>query len=262
MTAALTLLFYLAVLALVVGCFVYLRTHRGERDREVTVAATYPLRDLEEAFKHPAVLAGWEHTMSLQFTPGEDGPEIIVWPEEVALFAFDLGPLGAIRFRRGAVKAGLGPSEGTDEQCSVVIAGTRAEIARKISQILQEVYQVDDAKTVDVKAVFRWSAKRTHPVWLTGSSGVDRGNRKSLMIVQLGLYLMVFKAAVGSLCGRTGIGTHGAVCKALHDLGLGGWRAPWTSFDNLILVAAVGITVFYWKKYIYKRKPHGAPGSA
>ncbi len=45
MIQALALLFYLAVLALVVGCFVYLRVHRGEGAREVIVAATYPLRD-------------------------------------------------------------------------------------------------------------------------------------------------------------------------------------------------------------------------
>jgi hypothetical protein len=265
MTAALALLFYLAVLALVVGCFVYLHAHRGEGDREVILAATYPLRDLEEAFKYPAVLEGLEHTMSLQFTPGENGPEIVLWPEEVALFTFDLGPLGAIRFRRSALKADLQPGEVSDDQCSVVITGSRAEIARKISQILQEVYQVDDTKLVDVKTVFRWSAKRTRPVRLTGLTGVDREKRKSWMVALLLLYLLVFKAAVGSLCGHPGSGPggeHRAVCETLDGLGLGKWRDPWTSLDSLFLLLALGGTVGYWKRYFAKRKPHGTPGSA
>ncbi len=52
--------------------------------------------------------------MSLEFTPGEDGPEIIVGPEEVILFAFDLDPLAEGRFRSGAQKAGMEPTEDMD----------------------------------------------------------------------------------------------------------------------------------------------------
>ncbi len=36
-----------------------------------------------------------------------------------------------------------------------LVPGPRAEIARKISQVLQDLYQVDDGKAVDVKAVFQ-----------------------------------------------------------------------------------------------------------
>jgi hypothetical protein len=157
MAEALALLFYLAVLALVVGCFVYLRKHRGEKPGEVIIATTVPLGELATVFRHEAALAGWsQQTISLEFTPGEDGPLMVVEPGEVILMGFYPDPLASGRFRRAAAKAGLEPPENPDDdQYSVTVIGTRTEIANKISQVLQELYQVDAGRTVEVRTVFQ-----------------------------------------------------------------------------------------------------------
>jgi hypothetical protein len=159
MTAFLALLFYLAVLAIVVGCFVYLRRHRGERPGEVMIAETIPLGELATVFQYEAAVTGWSHqVIHLEFKPGEEGPHMLVEPgepEEVILLGFYSDPLAAERFRRATAKAGLEPFEDRDEgQYSVTVPGTRTEAARKISQVLQELYQVDAGRTVEVRVVF------------------------------------------------------------------------------------------------------------
>jgi len=156
MTASLALLFYLAVLAVVVGCFVYLRKHRGERPGEVIIAETIPLGELATVFRYEAALTGWSHqVIGLEFKPGEDGPQLVVEPEEVILMGFYSDPLASGRFRSAAAKAGLEPPEDPDDdQYSVTVTGTRTEIASKISQVLQALYQVDASRTVEVRVVF------------------------------------------------------------------------------------------------------------
>jgi hypothetical protein len=156
MTEALSLLFYLAVLALVVGCFVYLRKHRGEVPGQVTIAETVSLGELATVFRHEAALAGWSHqVIDLEFKPGEDGPQMVVEPEEVILMGFYPDPLASGRFRSAAAKTGLAPFEDSDDgQYSVTVTGTRAEIASKISQVLQELYQIDARRTVEVRVAF------------------------------------------------------------------------------------------------------------
>jgi hypothetical protein len=157
MTEALSLLFYLAVLALVVGCFVYLRKHRGEVPRQVTIAETVSLGELATVFRYEAALGGWSHqVIGLEFKPGEDGPQMVVEPGEVILVGFYPDPLASGRFRRAAAKAGLEPFEDPDDgQYSVTVTGTRTESASKISQVLQELYQVDAGRTVEVRVVFK-----------------------------------------------------------------------------------------------------------
>jgi hypothetical protein len=159
MTEALALLFYLAVLALVVGCFVYLLRHRGKRPGELTVVSTVPLGELATVFQYGAAFTDWSHqVIHLEFKPGEEGPHMLVEPgepEEVILLGFYPDPLAAERFRRATAKAGLEPFEDRDEgQYSVTVPGTRTESARKISQVLQELYQVDVSRTVEVRLVF------------------------------------------------------------------------------------------------------------
>ena len=161
MTEDLALLFYLAVLALVVGCFAYLAFHRVEGravlGRKLSITVTCFLGDLERVFRYEELLVGWERTlMSLEFTPGEDGPQILSAPGEAILVGPYPKPPAVGRFLRAAAKAGLEPSQGTDvSQYAVTIHGTRKEIARKVVQILQEIYQFDDRKLVDVRAAFR-----------------------------------------------------------------------------------------------------------
>lgn len=263
MTEALALLFYLAVLALVVGCFVYLRKHRGEKAGEVIIFATVPLGELATVFQYETAVANWSHqVISLEFTPGEDGPQMIVEPEEVILIGFYPDPLASGRFHRAAAKAGIEPStDPDDDQYSVTVTGTRTEIARKISQVLQELYQVDAGRTVEVRTVLRWKPKL--PARWVSPYTPERFSRWNWVMLMLFLYLLIFRAAVGALCGHPGSGPgRRAVCETLDGLGFGKWRAPWTSFDSLILVTAVGITIFYWKRYLARRKPHGTPGSA
>lgn len=161
MAEALALLFYLAVLALVVGCFVYLRKHRGENPGEVIIADTVPLGELATVFRHEAAFTGWsDQVIGLEFTPGEDGPHMVVEPGEVILIGFYPDPLASDRFRRAAAKAGIEPSADPDDgQYSVTVTGTRTEIASKISQVLQELYRVDASRTVEVRTVFRRRAR-------------------------------------------------------------------------------------------------------
>jgi hypothetical protein len=160
MTVSPALLFYLAVLALVVGCFVYLRSHRGEGAREVIVQATYPLEEWATILGYEDAFESLRSTVvSLEFSPGEDGPRVIVGPGEMILVGFYPGPLAKDLLRRGAARAGLeAPEDLGDNQYSVAFTGTRPEMARKIAQVLQDLYQVDGGKAVDVSATFQGKA--------------------------------------------------------------------------------------------------------
>src|SRR4051812_22888634 len=152
MTAALAPLFYLAVLALVVGCIVYLYVHRRGGGKKGSPGGQCPLGDPRTILTQLAATEAWGGSVSLRFLSVGSGPQVLVEPGEVELFGVFPDPAAMDRFRRCAADLELTPAEGgADDQYSVTITGTWEEVVGRTLQLLRELYRVDESEIVDFK---------------------------------------------------------------------------------------------------------------
>jgi len=159
-------LFFLGVLALVVGCFAYLFVTRDKSragfnasvppSRSVArkakeLSGSYRLSDLESIFDQLAATEAWGMVLELKFTTVQKFIQMIVNRNEVELCAPSLEPSGTDPFRRAAQEAGLEARPGyTEGQYCVDVTGTWSNIASIIKGIIRSIYGVDDNEEVQV----------------------------------------------------------------------------------------------------------------
>ena len=171
MTGLFVGLCYLGVLALVVGCFVYLfvtrppsQADQPEEGQPVpppsreassgaeTLSGTYRLSDLERIFEQLGTIEAWGRVVELNFTTAPAGLETIqmtVNRNEVELCTPILDPIYTDPFRRAAMEMGLQARPGyTEGQYCVDVNGTWPSIAEIIRSILRSVHGVGDGEEV------------------------------------------------------------------------------------------------------------------
>lgn len=181
MTGFLVGLSYLSVLALVVGCFVYLFVTRDQspastgnqsavnppREREFpppsedsvmkaeALSGPYRLWDLERIFEELGAIGAWEMVLELNFATAQEDLKTIqmtVYPNEVELCSPILDPWYTDPFRRAVTEAGLQARPGyTEGQCCVDVTGTWPGIASIIRSIIQSVHGVGDSEEVQAR---------------------------------------------------------------------------------------------------------------
>lgn len=161
-------LFALCVLALVIGCFVYLFVTRGQnrvrrasgRDsapsravakKAEELSGSYRLTDLERIFEQLGVMEAWGMVLELRFTTVRESIQMIVNRNEVELCEPSLEPSDTDLFRRAAREAGLQARPGyTEGQYCVDVMGTWPEIASTIRGLSRSIYGVGDSEEVQV----------------------------------------------------------------------------------------------------------------
>lgn len=160
-------LFYLGVLALVVGCFVYLFVNREPRevgrtdDREPErlspetvkkaeeLSGSYRLSDLERIFQQLGASEAWGVVLELRFTTVQEEIQMTVNRNEVEFCTPILDPSYTDRFRQAVRQAGLQARTGyTEGQYCVDITGTWATIAGTLRSISRSIYGVDENEEI------------------------------------------------------------------------------------------------------------------
>ena len=154
MNDILYILFYLGVLALVLGCVAYLVTSRkAER-----LSGAYRLRDLEKILTELASLQAWNFIVHLGLPAIGDHAQIEIQPDEVHLYSHQSGviPDYLDRFRQSAERAGLEvhPIPSMEEDFFVRITGSWPERAAVTLRLIKEIYGVDENAEMNVR-VFR-----------------------------------------------------------------------------------------------------------
>jgi hypothetical protein len=163
-------LFYLGVLALVVGCFAYLfvtrdqsrvsRASNGEpaslsrasAKKAKALSGSYRLSDLESIFEQLAAIEAWGMVLELRFAAVQEDIQMIVNRNEVELCAPSLDPRNTDLFRQAAREAGLQARTGyTEGQYCVDVMGTWPKIASIIKSISRAIYGVGDSVEVQVR---------------------------------------------------------------------------------------------------------------
>ena len=166
MTELLYGLFYLGVLALIVGCFAYLtvtRPRRAEDDeplrpsqaavkRAEELSGSYRLSELERILEQLGTIEAWGMVLELRFTTVREDIQMIVDHNQVELCTPILDPGYTERFRRAASEAGLQARSGSTEgQYCVDVTGSWPKIASSIRSISRSIYGVGDGEEVDVR---------------------------------------------------------------------------------------------------------------
>jgi hypothetical protein len=166
MTELLYGLFYLGVLALVVGCFVYLIAARGRRARDIESAApsraavkkaeevsgSYRLSELERILEQLGMIEAWGMVLELKFTTVREDIQMVVNRNEVELCAPSLEPGDTDLFRRAVREAGLEARVGyTEGQYCADVMGTWPKIASTIRNIIRSIYGVGESEEVEVR---------------------------------------------------------------------------------------------------------------
>jgi hypothetical protein len=163
-------LFYLGVLALVVGCLAYLFVDRHQSrasratDGEAAplsrasakkaeaLSGSYRLSDLETILEQLGAIEAWGMVLELKFTAVQEDLQMIVNRNEVELCAPSLEPNDTDLFRRVAKEVGLQARTGyTEGQYCVDVMGTWPKIASIIRNISRSIYGVDDSEEVQVR---------------------------------------------------------------------------------------------------------------
>lgn len=163
-------LFYLGVLALVVGCIAYLfftrdRSRAGQAGGGGTVppsraavkqaqalSGSYRLSDLENILEQLGAIEAWGMVLELQFTTVKEDIQMVVNRNEVELCTPILDPVYTERFRRAAREAGLQARPGyTEGHYCVDVTGTWSTIASIIKRISSSIYGVGESEEVEVR---------------------------------------------------------------------------------------------------------------
>jgi hypothetical protein len=163
-------LFYLGILALVVGCFAYLfvtrdqnrvsRSSDGEpapsfrasAKKAEALSGSYRLLDLESIFDQLAAIEAWGMVLELRFAAAQEDIQMIVNRNEVEFCAPSLDPRDTDLFRQSAREAGLQARTGyTEGQYCVDVIGTWPKIASMIRSIIGSIYGVGDSEEVQVR---------------------------------------------------------------------------------------------------------------
>jgi hypothetical protein len=172
MTGFLLGLFYLGVLALIVGCFAYLFVTRDRAPvsqskkrefpppsedsilRAEALSGSYHLSDLERIFEQLGAIGAWGMVLELNFaTVQEDLKmiQMILYPDEVELCTPILNPWYTDPFRRAVSETGLQTRPGHSEgQHCVDVTGTWEGRANIIRSIIRSVHGVEDSEAVQV----------------------------------------------------------------------------------------------------------------
>jgi hypothetical protein len=179
MTGLFVGLCYLGVLALVVGCFVYLFVTRPPSragrpwegpsapparewappsaelaNRAEALSGTYRLLDLERIFEQLGAIEAWGMVVELNFTTAQAGLgqiQMIVFRHEVELCTPILDPSYTDPFRRAATEMGVQARPGyTEDQYCVDVKGTWPAIAGIIRSMIRSVHGVGDNEEVRV----------------------------------------------------------------------------------------------------------------
>lgn len=184
MTEILYILFYLGVLALVLGCLGYLVALRNEEalkregfslhriarlhpetqlSRQMLkkakgLSGAYRLGDLEKILTELASLQAWGLVVHLGFPAMGDHAQMEIQPDEVDLYSHQAGviPDYLDRFRQSAERAGfeVHPIPGLEEAFFVRITGSWLERAAMTLRFIKEIYGVDENAEMKVR-VFR-----------------------------------------------------------------------------------------------------------
>lgn len=163
-------LFYLGVLALVVGCFAYLFVTRDQNrasraidgepappskaaaKKAEALSGSYRLSDLESIFEQLGAIEAWGMVLELRFTTAREEIQMIVNRNEVEFCAPSLEPVDTDLFRGAVREAGLQARTGyTEGQYCVDIVGRWPEIASTIRSISRTLYGVGDSEEVQVR---------------------------------------------------------------------------------------------------------------
>lgn len=167
MTDLLYWLFYLGVLALVVGGLAYLYVHRDQsRDgdgksarlsretakKAAALGGSYRLSDLESIFERLAAIEAWGMILELRLTTVQEILQMIVDRNEVEICAPSLEPSDTELFRRAAREAGLEARTGyTEGQYCVDVKGTWPHVASTLRSIIRSTYGAGDSEEVQVR---------------------------------------------------------------------------------------------------------------
>lgn len=176
MTGLLIGLFYLGMLALIVGCFVYLFVTRDESSvsppgegeftppsresaaKAEALSGSYRLSDLERIFEQIGATEAWGMVVELNFTtaPADlESIQMIVLRNEVELCTPILDPSYTDPFRRAVSETGLQARPGyTEGQYCVDVNGTWPAIAGIIRRIVKSVHGVGDHEEVQVRIFY------------------------------------------------------------------------------------------------------------
>jgi len=163
-------LFLLGVLALVVGCLVYLtvtpdpnragRTSGEESPRASKAAAkkaeelsgSYRLSELESLLQQLGAIEAWGMVLELEFTTVQEAIQMIVTRDNVELCAPSLESADTDLFRRAAKEAGFEARPGYIEgQFCVDVTGNWSKIAGTIAGMSRSIYGVGDSEEVQVR---------------------------------------------------------------------------------------------------------------
>lgn len=159
-------LFYLGVLALVVGCFAYLFVTRDESKAGGTVvplsaevsmkaaalSGAYRLWDLESILEQLGAIEAWGVILELKLTTVQEEIQMVVDRNVVEFCAPSLEPEDTDLFRRAARDAGLQARTGyTEGQYCVDLKGTWPEIAGRMTNLFRSIYGVGDGEEVQVR---------------------------------------------------------------------------------------------------------------
>jgi hypothetical protein len=180
MTEFLYGLFYLGVLALIVGCFAYLIVTRPSRveaepllspseqrrasraqtrppspaavKRAEELSGSYRLSELEKILEQLGAIEAWGMVLELKFTTVREDIQMVVNRNEVELCTPFLDPAYTERFRRAAREVGLQALYGyTEGQYCVDVTGDWSKIASIIKNISRSIYGVGDGEEVEVR---------------------------------------------------------------------------------------------------------------
>jgi hypothetical protein len=183
MTEFLYGLFYLCVLALIVGCcadLIVTRPRRVEdeplfspseqrranraRDgkarppsraavkRAEELSGPYRLSDLQGILEQLGAIEAWGMVLELEFTTVREDIQMVVNRNEVELCTPILDPDYTERFRRAAREVGLQARSGyTEGQYCVDVTGAWSKIASIIESISRSLYGVDEGEEVQVR---------------------------------------------------------------------------------------------------------------
>jgi hypothetical protein len=163
-------LFYLGVLALVVGCLAYLfiardrgraslasdaesaRPSRAAAKKAEQLSGAYRLSDLEGIFEQLGAIEAWGMVLELQLTTVQEDIQMIVNRNAVELCAPSLDPSDTELFRRAAREAGLQARNGhTEGQYCVDVIGAWPKIASIVRNISKSIYGVGEREEVQVR---------------------------------------------------------------------------------------------------------------
>lgn len=184
MTEILYILFYLGVLALVLGCVGYLVASRNEAtleregyslhrvarvhpethlshqvlEKAEGLSGTYRVGDLETILTELAALQAWGLIVDLGFPGIGDHAQVELQPEELDLYSHHSGRIPGYldRFRQSAERAGLEahPAPGAEDNFILRIGAPLPDSLAVALQALKELYGVDEDTEMKVR-VFR-----------------------------------------------------------------------------------------------------------